>query len=294
MNNYQLIQEFQNQLIVSDSFNRNYIHYALAQQKLLQLAPARYVSERYYNELKPWDKALLRAIAFGRCSNNFVLSNQSAARIYGFGVLHVEKNVHVRTSSRQSTRFKGITVHAYKDPIDVYDVAGLKVTHPAQTVIDCARSLPYAEGLAIADGAYKQGLGKPFLEEYLKEIEFSRGRKKVYRVLNNATHLSGSPGETECRVALEEIGMPTPILQFAIHVNGNQYYADFAYPDFKLIIEFDGMIKYKANNHESSRMVIQEKIREDNIRSLGWSVIRLVTTEIRDSLTLWKKLRNYL
>ncbi|MFW8746088.1 hypothetical protein, partial [Mesorhizobium japonicum] len=55
-------------------------------------------------------------------------------------------------------------------------------------------------------------------------------------------------------------------------------FADFAWPSYRLIGEFDGMGKYVRSDLTAGRdpaeVVVAEKLREDRLRAAGWRVVR--------------------
>lgn len=60
-------------------------------------------------------------------------------------------------------------------------------------------------------------------------------------------------------------------------------YADLRIKGTNVLGEIDGLVKYRQPWHQrdASEVVIQEKLREDRIRRLGWHVERFVAAEIR-------------
>jgi len=85
-----------------------------------------------------------------------------------------------------------------------------------------------------------------------------------------------SPLETISRYQLIRMGVPEPQLQVAIEdEDGLIGYADMAWPELRVIGEADGMGKYATRDD-----LIDEKVREDRLRALGWMVVRWTWNEI--------------
>ena len=59
---------------------------------------------------------------------------------------------------------------------------------------------------------------------------------------------------------------------------------DFLYEDIKLVIEVDGLGKYK-----SSQDLVAEKLREDRLRELGYAIVRLTWDDLGDHLVVRRK-----
>ncbi|MBP2357564.1 hypothetical protein JOF29_008674 [Kribbella aluminosa] len=83
-----------------------------------------------------------------------VLSHESAAEHHGLDVVTAPLKPHVtvrRTQRRRATKL-ACTLHW----ADVPDLDG--ATTPVRTVLDCARTLPFCEALAVVDSALRTGL----------------------------------------------------------------------------------------------------------------------------------------
>jgi hypothetical protein len=90
---------------------------------------------------------------------------------------------------------------------------------------------------------------------------------------------SGSIGESISRVNIHLAGFPPPLLQVPFHdSDGLIGYADFYWPDIRLIGEFDGRVKYGDATYARGRLpeevVWAEKLREDRLRAQVRSLAR--------------------
>lgn len=88
-----------------------------------------------------------------------------------------------------------------------------------------------------------------------------------------------SPGESRLRVLLDRHGMPRPALQTTFHDHDGFFVArvDFFFAAQRVAVEFDGLTKYGEDGREA---VLAEKEREDRLRALGVSVIRVTWGEL--------------
>jgi len=98
-------------------------------------------------------------------------------------------------------------------------------------------------------------------------------------VLDFATPLPGSPGESLSRANIHELGFPVPELQVVFDDRGGRVGdVDFWWRMANLIGEFDGLVKYTRAEYTQGRpieeIVIAEKVREDRLRALGPNVSR--------------------
>jgi very-short-patch-repair endonuclease len=112
------------------------------------------------------------------------------------------------------------------------------------------------------------------------------GSLAIHPVLHLADGRLESPGETRSDYLFWQAGLPRPQPQYEIrHADGRvAARVDFAWPDLRVIVEFDGRTKYHRYRREGEtieQMVLREKAREDLVRELtGWTVIRLTWADL--------------
>lgn len=94
------------------------------------------------------------------------------------------------------------------------------------------------------------------------------------------THANGkaeSVGESWCRAQLIDGGLPTPQLQVYYQLPSQDAWVDLDW-ERKLIVEFDGMCKYRvpdgANAAEATRIIQKEKRRQDELEATGPKMLR--------------------
>jgi hypothetical protein len=126
-----------------------------------------------------------------------VLSHLSAAAHLGLSVLVQPEAVHVTVPRNAHLRARdGLVVHR-SDLLA--DEATRVATRPLRTVLDCAAALPFAEALAVADSALREGLVRP--EDLLDAARERRGpgRRAVLRVAGEADGDAANPFESALR-----------------------------------------------------------------------------------------------
>lgn len=80
-------------------------------------------------------------------------------------------------------------------------------------------------------------------------------------------------------------GLPIPDLQYEVYAADGRLIgrADFGWPAYRLLGEYDGMGKYDALvGGDTARAMRQEKAREGRIFQLGWNTIRFTHTDLQD------------
>jgi hypothetical protein len=219
----------------------------------------------------------------------WVVSHQSAAVLLGLPVWDLPLDrVHVL---RDGTGGGRVTrgVHRHVAPLredEVVRVGGMRVTHPARTVVDTASTAPFEQAVVVADAALAprpDGLppltDRPGLRDAL-ERRGRHGRAAARRAIAFADGGARSPGESRSRVALWRAGLPVPLLQYEVRsVDGRRLgFADFGWPDLRTVGEFDGRVKYGRAllrpGQVPADVLVAEKTREDAIRATGLGMVR--------------------
>ncbi len=88
-----------------------------------------------------------------------------------------------------------------------------------------------------------------------------------------ASAFTESPGESLLHWLVRALGLPAPRIQMAItdvH-HSRLYFPDEAWPEYRVLAEFDGRIKYKTPED-----LWQEKQRQDALTRMGWRIERFI------------------
>lgn len=172
------------------------------------------------------------------------------------------------------------------------DVHGGLLTSPARTVVDCARSLPGHDALAIADAALRRRLvSKVDLEACLAAMPRWPGVAAARLVIDLADGLRESPLESWSAWAFHVVGLPRPRWQVVIDDPelGRSYRVDCLW-DGGLVGEADGRTKAVLRAAESrgatadamAKLLADERQREGRLRALGHDVVRWGTRDVLD------------
>jgi hypothetical protein len=133
--------------------------------------------------------------------------------------------------------------------------------------------------VAAGDRALSLGLTRAELSEGLERMRGWPGVASARRTVDFLDVRSESAGESVSRVRIHEGALPPPIPQLVIVDDHGRFVArvDFGWPELKTIGEFDGKAKYGEllkPGQTSREAMIAEKRREDQLRDLGWQVVR--------------------
>jgi hypothetical protein len=151
-----------------------------------------------------------------------------------------------------------------------------------------------------ADHALRSGrVAREALERSADLARRRSGIRTAHQVIAFADPGAESAGESRSRVMMTREGLPRPELQFPIEGRAGAVIArtDFCWPGFKTVGEFDGAEKYgrkRRPGQQAGDAVFQEKLREDRIRDLGFTVVRWTWAELDDPPALADKIRRAL
>ena len=224
-----------------------------------------------------------------------VVSHASAAVLHGLPVREAWLDrVHVTRpgTAHAHARAHGITQlsRAPLQPADVDEVQGVPVTSLGRTAVDLARTQEFAWGVIVCDAALRRGASHAALQSCIEAGRRWSGNGRARSCVDFADGRSESPLESLSRVQLHRFALPRPQLQFEV-VDSGLWLArcDFAWPEFGVVGECDGKVKYGADANQgmsAADVVMAEKRREATIREAGWSVVRWGWAEASDGITL--------
>jgi hypothetical protein len=136
-------------------------------------------------------------------------------------------------------------------------------------------------------------------EELAQRLAESHHRHGIARARRTATLLdprSESPGESMSRVVFAEhrIPMPTPQLEVFDELGRFVGRSDFGWIEERTLGEFDGKKKYGRlllkPGQSPEDALFEEKRREDQLRDLGWEVVRWIWSELYRPAALIERL----
>jgi very-short-patch-repair endonuclease len=144
-----------------------------------------------------------------------------------------------------------------------------RVTAPLRTVLDCARDLPFADALAVADSALRHGdVDQDRLVQGARAV-VSTGRSQALRVAGAATPLAANPFES----VLRAIGLEVPGLhlepQVVIAEDGLRCRPDLVDRERRLVVEADSF-----EWHGGRAALARDCTRYNALVLRGWTVLR--------------------
>lgn len=157
----------------------------------------------------------------------------------------------------------------------VIESYGVRVTSTPRTVADLARTLPFIEGVVVADSALrKYGFRK---KEYLHILNACRGwpgAERAREVIRFADRRAESPIESVLRVRLREWGFGPPQIQAGFFLSSGMVTVDFLYEEYKTVIETDGKGKMGPDYQ------YERQQRDGRLHDAGYKVVHVTGREL--------------
>lgn len=221
--------------------------------------------------------------ALAACGPGAVLTDLAAARAWGLPlprVLPVDAatiSVAVEPggsrTQRRGTRGRRLRI----PPFHLTQLEGLTITTPVRTWLDCAQWLRRSDLVAMGDAILHRQIGTA--GEFQHLLTWGYRRRGMTAVRSTVPILDGgaeSPAESWVRVLILDDGLPAPVCNLDILVNG-QWIArvDMAWPEARVIVEYDGA------GHLDERQRRRDAERLNALQAAGWLVIVLTADDLR-------------
>jgi hypothetical protein len=213
------------------------------------------------------------------------ISHVSALAVHGLPLLNIRADaVHLTLTGPGCPRtLAGLRVHPELPESVARERDGSRVVHPAMAVIQSAALAGITAGVAAADAALLAGqVTRNDLELALRVARLGPGRADARAAVDLADGLAESPGESWARVLFVSLGLPVVEPQVEIRDTRRNFVGrvDFLFRQHRTVVEFDGLVKYGGAGGRQA--LIDEKRREDSLRSLGYQVVRLTWRDLYD------------
>ncbi len=192
-------------------------------------------------------------------------------------------DVHLtRLDERGGGRAAGVAEHVGRmSAQDLTLTDGRPVAGIPRAVVETACTSSFEAAVVVADAAVREHrIAEEAWTRLLRVVEFWPGSPTARAALNFMDPLSESVGESRLRVLMHNHGLPAPQLQTVFQdADGFVARVDFFFPEYGVVVEFDGLLKYGSG---SASVLVQEKTREDRLRALGLRVIRTTWADLAD------------
>jgi hypothetical protein len=208
-----------------------------------------------------------------------VVTGRSAAVLWGIDLARTDDPVELTVSpGTHQVRVEGLVVRrALLDPGLVRRRHGVPVTAPAATAVRLASVLPRDSAVAAVDQLVTAGVVGLDAVRELAAGARGPGSARAQDVAALADGLAESPQGTRVRLLIGRSGLPAPIAQYRVFDrNGFVARVDFAWPERRLALEYDGLW------HGGAGQFIRDRERLDRLREAGWQVVFVTAADLRD------------
>ncbi|WP_425862373.1 hypothetical protein [Arthrobacter sp. TWP1-1] len=272
----------------------------------------------------------LRAAAFQLTTKRQpVFCLESAAMLWGLWIMGAPRKLHIQTSYANGGRSRGDVARHLEKPGDNIVACGpLLLTDKLTTTLHLITRLKFEQAVSVCDSSlhlvryqrpgniftpvdiptvehdpswnHDAPQGPPLLKSELlaaaDALPKKAARNRAVAVIDFASGLSGSAGESFSRVRMAQLGFIAPELQHEFELrDGRKALVDFWFKDQRKVGEFDGRAKYLrqdwAGGKSTADRVIDEKNREDQIRAQNVGVFRWTWAEMQDLVGFERLLR---
>jgi len=254
----------------------------LATGELVRLRHGCYVRGSFWATLSAGGRLRHRILIHNFATLNtsragFVYSHVSAARLHGLYLWQADEFIHITQSGKPSGIGFGKDTRVHNRALaqeETLTIDRVRVTSLERTVVDCCLTMHYRQALILTDHALRLGASIDKLLVEAGKLRAHRGIRTLRRVLHNADGRSESAGETLTRDLMRELLIEMPELQLWISTRLGRHRVDFAWPNRRLILEFDGKGKY-FDYRPTDEAVYRERKRESALIEAGWTVLRI-------------------
>jgi very-short-patch-repair endonuclease len=223
-----------------------------------------------------WEQAVMAAVLATPASR---ASHRTAARLFGLEEF-TDDIVKLTVKARQHSRRAGIVVHdtAIIGPLHGQDVEGIPCMSVARTLCDLTSVTDKSTVERAVDESLRKRLvtldriGKVFDDLHHR----GRRRSTVMSEILEARVAGIRSGDSHPEVRLVKLlvaaGLPRPVQQHKLRVNGRTIRIDLAYPELRIAIEYDGW-----EYHSTRGAFDRDRARANELELLGWTVLRFTS-----------------
>lgn len=230
-------------------------------------------------------RAVMRSLG-----DKVALSHTSAAIEHDCATWNVDlTRVHVTRLDGAAGRTEKDVVHheGFTLENEIVEKNGMRMMRPPRSALETASITTTESGLVTLDSVLHMKLTDPDeLAAIFRLMERWPHTQKVHVALGLADGRAESVGESRSRYLCWASGLPAPKLQFKVcDEHGNLVgTTDFAWPEQRLLGEFDGKVKYGRflrPGEKPGDAVFREKRREDRLREITrWPMVRLIWADL--------------
>lgn len=181
----------------------------------------------------------------------------------------------------------GIRVRSLRGGLQLVRRGRWLCTDRVDTAVDMIRWGGTDEAVVLLDRSCVAGMVRlDDVRTAVLDLPRCQGSAQARRVAELADGIAESPPETRLRLLLQRAGLPSPVAQFRVFdAQGLIGRVDFAYPDLKIAIEYDGLW------HAERQAFLSDRGRLNRLVAAGWVVLHVTLAEMRHPERLAARVR---
>jgi hypothetical protein len=207
-----------------------------------------------------------------------VVTGRSAAVLWGVPLAATWDDVELtRAPPAHPCRLPGVRVRRAAVPAGQHcRRAGIPVTTPEATAVRLAGCLPGDDAVIAVDQMVATGMVDLGAVRALAVAQRGPDSARARSVCALADGLAESPQETRVRLLIQRSGLPRPVAQYWVtdRRGGRIARADFAWPDRKVALEYDGLW------HAEPGQFAKDRRRLNRLREAGWTVVFVTASDM--------------
>jgi predicted transcriptional regulator of viral defense system len=228
----------------------------------------------------PWEHLLVAAIL--AAGPEAAASHRSALAVHRVPPAHPNRptHLHVSVPAERHPVVAGTSIHRVLLPAEhLTTIDGIPVTNFERTLVDNAARLGFGQlARALDQGLVAGEVSLGSLRRMLGELAPAPGRRhaallRLVKERAPGSELTDSQPEIRVLTALHRAGLPAPVPQHPVTVDGEDFFLDAAYPDVRLGIEYHGWDTHRT------RSAFDADFRRDRLLTIaGWTVVYFTRT----------------
>lgn len=232
-----------------------------------------------------WEPAVMAAVLAS--GSGAVASFLAAAHLWNLAGFWEMPPVEITTPTRRRTRLADVLVHDSQvlDGIHVARRHAIPVTSVARTLCDLtACCWPNQVGRALDDALRRKLVSLKRVDAVFDDLA-SRGRRRstVMRGLlaerGPSFHPGGSDPEVRMVRTLLSAGLPRPVQQHTVRVDGKTYRLDGAYPSYRVGLEYEGF------DFHTGRTAFDDRYERDRLlKRARWLIVYVTSRTSKDQV----------